>query len=238
MPSSRVPVTANGRRRQGDANMASQILDVAERLVQQRGFNGFSYADIAAELHVTKAALHYHFAGKAELGEALITRYGARFAAALDGLDGPDAVGIDAPAKLEGYAKLYLDVLRNERMCMCGMLAAEYQTLPARMQTAVIDFFNANETWLERVVDHGQRAGTLRTGESARDIARAIVGSFEGAMLVARPYHDITRFEAAIRPLLAGLVASPVLDHASGDGATTVTVKKRSRDRRVSKSVA
>jgi len=47
---------------------------VAERLVQVRGFNGFSYADIAAELHITKASLHYHFATKADLGEALIAR--------------------------------------------------------------------------------------------------------------------------------------------------------------------
>jgi TetR/AcrR family transcriptional regulator, transcriptional repressor for nem operon len=58
----------------------SRILDVAERLVQERGFNGFSYADVAGELEVTKASLHYHFAGKAELGEALIGRYAARFA--------------------------------------------------------------------------------------------------------------------------------------------------------------
>ncbi len=222
MPAGRAPVTANGRRRQGDADTASQILDVAERLVQQRGFNGFSYADIAAELHVTKAALHYHFAGKAELGEALITRYGANFGAALEALDG---AGLDAPAKLEGYARLYLDVLRNERMCMCGMLAAEYQTLPERMKMAVLEFFNANQIWLERVVDQGQREGTLRTRESARDVAGAIVGGFEGALLVARPYSDITRFQAAVRSLLAGLVASPTIDQASTDGAATV--KKR-----------
>ena len=41
-----------------------------ERLVQSRGFNGFSYADVSAELGITKAALHYHFAGKAEMGQA------------------------------------------------------------------------------------------------------------------------------------------------------------------------
>ena len=208
------------RRRPGGADMASQILDVAERLVQQRGFNGFSYADIAAELGVTKAALHYHFVGKAELGEALIGRYATRFAEVLVALD---AAHLTAPVKLDGYAKLYLDVLRNERMCMCGMLAAEYQTLPQRMQTAVINFFDANELWLERVVEQGQREGTLHAGQSARDIARAIVGGFEGAMLVARPYGDITRFEAAIRPLLAALVARRVLDPAPANGVASAT---------------
>ena len=57
----------------------TRILDVAERLVQTRGFNGFSYADIAVQLGITKASLHYHFATKAELGRTLIARYTGAF---------------------------------------------------------------------------------------------------------------------------------------------------------------
>jgi AcrR family transcriptional regulator len=41
------------RRKPGNADTAARILDSAERLVQSRGFNGFSYADVAAELGVT-----------------------------------------------------------------------------------------------------------------------------------------------------------------------------------------
>src|ERR1700745_3860045 len=92
---------------------AQRILDIAERLVQVRGFNNFSYADIADELGITKASLHYHFPGKAELGQALITRYADRFADALDEInrDLPDA-----HAKLEAYVRLYADVLHGKRM--------------------------------------------------------------------------------------------------------------------------
>ena len=54
---------------------ADQILDVAEHLVEVRGFNAFSYADVGTELGLTNAALHYHFSTKADLGEALISRY-------------------------------------------------------------------------------------------------------------------------------------------------------------------
>ena len=53
-----------------------RILDVAEGLLQARGYNGFSYADVAGELRITRAALHYHYRGKAELGEALTERIG------------------------------------------------------------------------------------------------------------------------------------------------------------------
>ena len=64
--------SAQGRK---ESRTSERILDIAERLVQTRGFNNFSYADIASELGITTASLHYHFPGKAELGQALITRY-------------------------------------------------------------------------------------------------------------------------------------------------------------------
>src|SRR3712207_2342845 len=104
-----------GRRPRVDSDTGAQALDVAERLVQVRGFNGFSYADVASVLKVSKSALHYHFAGKAELGQALVARYAARFMAALAGID----ANVDAaPAKLDGYAGLYRDALRDQRMCL------------------------------------------------------------------------------------------------------------------------
>ena len=117
-----------------DADTATRILDVAEELVQTRGFNGFSYADVAAELGITMASLHYHFAGKAELGQALIERYAARFVAALEAID---ASGGDAPAKLGAYAAHLRRRPARKRMCLCGMLAADYDTLPEPMREAV-----------------------------------------------------------------------------------------------------
>jgi TetR/AcrR family transcriptional regulator, transcriptional repressor for nem operon len=189
-------------RGQGDADTATRILDVAERLAQTRGFNGFSYADIAIELGITKAALHYHFASKADLGQALIGRYAARFGEALAAIDAGTTA---APAKLRGYAGLYADVLRNQRMCLCGMLAAEYPTLPASMQASVVSFFDQNETWLQDVLEQGRSDGSLHFTGSPRDTARMIISCLEGAMLVTRPYGDIPRFQDAAASLITGL---------------------------------
>ena len=183
---------------------ASRILDSAERLVQVRGFNGFSYADVAGELDMTTAALHYHFPGKGELGRALIERYTERFVAALSDIDQRIA---EAPAKLDAYAGLYADVLRGQRMCLCGMLAAEYQTLPDPMRAAVIAFIDVNEEWVEKVLADGRRAGTIAVAGTPADAARLIVGGLEGAMLVARPYGDLARFETAAAGLLASVGA-------------------------------
>lgn len=179
-----------------------RILDVAERLVQRRGFNGFSYADVAKELKITTASLHYHFAGKAALGEALIARYGERFFRALDGIDAKQP---DAPAKLHAYADLYAGVLHGKRLCLCGMLAAEYQTLPKAMREAVLSFFNTNEVWLAKVINEGRAQRTLTGGGSPLDAARMLIAGLEGAMLVARPYDDEARFKSAADALIDSL---------------------------------
>lgn len=188
-----------------EAGTAGAILDVAERLVQTRGFNAVSYGDVAAELGITRPALHYHYAGKAELGAALVERYSARFTRALAALD---ASGVPPVAKLEGYVNLYAQVLAQDRMCLCGMLAAEFETLPANMQGALLRFFDHNETWLSGVIATGRRDGTLVAEEPSDEVARMFIGALEGAMLVARTYRDPGRFLASARRLLAGVTVS------------------------------
>ena len=183
---------------------ATAILDVAEELAQTRGYNGFSYADIALKLGVTKASLHYHFPSKAELGRALIERYRHLFGAALEAIDQQIQ---DPRKKLRRYVDLYISVLSNERMCLCGMLAAEFATLPAPMQDGLKLFFDANERWLTTVLDEGRRAGMLSFKESANERARVLLGALEGAMLVARSYGDPRRFQSAAGYVLADLHA-------------------------------
>jgi TetR/AcrR family transcriptional regulator, transcriptional repressor for nem operon len=190
-------------RQRAETDTATEILDVAERLVQSRGFNAFSYADVASELGITKPALHYHFASKAELGEALITRYTTRFSAALDRIDRELA---DGRSKLEAYVDLYRQVLAEERMCLCGMLAADYPTLPAAMREGVVRFFDDNDTWLAGVLEQGRQDGTLHFTGPSREAAQMIIGALEGAMLVARPYGDVTRFQTTTTRLVADLI--------------------------------
>lgn len=185
---------------------AERILDVAERLIQTRGYNGFSYADISAKMGITKASLHHHYRTKAELGRQIVARYGASFRAALGTIG---ASGEPAPEQLASYVRLYGDVLRDQKMCLCGMLAAEHLTLPAPMNDELRRFFDLNEEWLARVVEEGRAAGTLEFDGPPREVARLLLGALEGAMLVARPYADPVRFDAAARRLLSTLVPPP-----------------------------
>jgi TetR/AcrR family transcriptional repressor of nem operon len=189
-------------RPQRAADTAERILDVAERLVQTRGFNGFSYADIAEALRVTKASLHYHFPSKADLGRRLIERYETTFLAALSAIEAGRA---EPRGQLKRYAQIYADVLRDDRMCLCGMLASDYATLPKAMKEEVRHFFDENEQWLAAVLERGRKAGSLGFKGPALEAARVLVGSLEGAMMLARSYGDASRFDTAAERLIASL---------------------------------
>ncbi len=186
----------------GAIDTSIRILDIAERLVQTRGFNAFSYANIAAALHVTKASLHYHFRTKAKLGERLIERYRIGFLAALDGID---ATTVDAGQKLRAYIGLYVDVLARDRMCLCGMLAADYETLPMPMRAELRHFFDAKEVWLTRVLEGGRDRGELDFAGSPVDASRVLVAAVQGAMMLARSLGDPSRLQSTAVHMLAGL---------------------------------
>ena len=186
------------------ADTSQRILDIAERLVQTRGFNGFSYADIARSLRVTKASLHYHFPAKAGLGKRLIERYEQNF---LNALAAIDRGGGGARSKLDAYVAIYTAVLRNDRMCLCGMLAAEFATLPKPMREEMRRFFDENDRWLTVTLEHGRTTGELEFSGPALQVARTLVGLLEGAMMIARSYGEVGRFQAVAERALADLAA-------------------------------
>jgi len=179
---------------------ADRVLDIAEALVQTRGFNAFSYADIAKAVGIRKASLHHHYPTKADLGHALVARYRSAF---LNALDDIEADNESTPKRLERYTDLYGSVLRNGRMCLCGMLAADVATLPKPMRDSIAHFFGENEKWLVRVLAGGKRRGEIAFDGTPASMASFFVSSLEGAMLVARGSGNAEPFDDVVRHLMA-----------------------------------
>jgi TetR/AcrR family transcriptional regulator, transcriptional repressor for nem operon len=182
-----------------------RVLDLAEELVQTRGFHGFSYGDIAGGLGITRAALHYHYRGKAELGAALIDRYHGRFSARLDEID---ATATSYAERLQHYVDIYRGVFGNGRMCLCGMLAAEFVTLDEPLREALLAFFDTNYGWLADTLQAGREAGEIAFVGESRETAELLVSTLEGAMLLNRPAGNLDRFEDIVTRLLAQFTAA------------------------------
>lgn len=176
---------------------AERILTCAERNARRGGYNSFSFREIAAEIGIKSASVHYHFPTKEALAEAMVDRYGDRFLAAL----GPADDG--APrAALDRYVAAYAEALKSEGlMCLCGLFGAEIAELPPPVAAGTRRFFAANLAWLDRVF---ARAG--QPADQARRSGAQMIAALEGAMILARAMQDPALFDQATGDLAAGLL--------------------------------
>jgi len=180
-----------------------RILDVAQRLVQTRGYNGFSFHDLAKELGIRTASIHYHFPTKADLGVALLQRYRARFRSELEGIS---AKGGDPLRRLTQFAGLFERTFKTgNQLCLCGMLSAEVATLPQEVAGEVEHFFEESEGWLADALAAGKKAHKMAFAGSANAQARMFLAVLEGAMVVARGMRRTAYFQGVARDYLAKL---------------------------------
>lgn len=163
---------------------AQRITKVAQNLVKEFGYNGFSFEHIAKKVGMRKASVHYHFASKADLGVAVVQSYTHEFENALQNIL---TTAKSAPQRLTAYADLFESTFANQHhLCLCGMLSAESNSLDTAVKQEVNHFFQLNMTWLTFAVQEGVDSGSLKKVNDAHAVAQTCLSMLEGSMLVGR----------------------------------------------------
>ena len=177
-----------------DRDTRRKLLDLAETLVRTRGYNGFSFRDLADQIGIKTASIHYHFPTKGDLGEALIENEREVFASNLAQLDAAEK---SPRRRLERFIRLFQSTTIgcHNRMCLGAMLAVEQETWPDAVAHGVRRLFADNESWLAKLLEEGRKKRQFRFKGSADLPARFLFSALEGALLLARAFHDIGRFE-------------------------------------------
>ena len=179
------------------SDTAEQILDLAETLIQTRGYSAFSYRDIADSLGIRKASIHYHFPSKTDLGIAVVDRYVARFGAALAAI--AEDQSQSSMAMLDFYVEPYVGYAETpDRVCLSAALAGEILALPPELRSRVDGFFRTHQTWLTEILKRGVARGEFKLAAPANKVGRFIFGALQGALLVKRTTGDLTQMRDAI----------------------------------------
>jgi TetR/AcrR family transcriptional repressor of nem operon len=164
---------------------ADLILDVAHKLVAERGFSAFSYADIAEAVEIRKASIHYHFPSKTDLVVALLRRHRQRMEDAHAGLDAGVASPVD---RLQKYLAYWEACIRSmtEPFCIAALLGAELPSLPEEVQAEVGKHFTSLRQWIARTLKAGVKREMIRLQGSADAEAEMLMAAVHGGMISAR----------------------------------------------------
>ena len=162
----------------------TRLLDAAQRLVQTRGHNGFSFRHLSEEVGIRTASIHYYFPTKTDLAVALVRRYRQ----AVDGAMADIAVRQASLAdRLDATIRLYTDTLNNEsRICLCAALAGEYVSLPRPIRIELQALIADSEKWIARLLTEGRARGEIAKDSDPVCLARLWYAALQGALLVSR----------------------------------------------------
>lgn len=160
------------------------IMDAAERRMQQGGFGGFSFREIAADVGIKSSSVHYHFPTKEDLAAAVIRRWAEYTSELIDKELEKD------PDPIRVWAKAFRGTAFSEaRMCPCTVLAAAAQDLPEPVAKEVKGFFE---------MCHGKLvAEGLSPGKAAE-----VLSTITGALVLANALGDTAEYDRATRDLL------------------------------------
>jgi len=172
------------------------ILDLGESLLQDKGFNGFSYAHIASELGIKNAAVHYHFPTKEELGCAIVQRYRDRFQLWINNARVKD---LPPSEKLDWFFDIYASMRADHgKVCIAGVLESEFNSLPDALRQQTESLTSELLSWLAGTLEEGREAGAFQFNGQPADKAALILSSLQGALQMARAL-GAEKFKAVIQ---------------------------------------
>jgi AcrR family transcriptional regulator len=187
-----------------NTNTKRAILDLAESFLQDKGFNGFSYAHISAELGVKNAAIHYHFPSKEALAGAVIQRYRDRFQL---WINNARMKNLSPQEKLGWFFSIYTNTRAdNGKVCLAGSLETEFNSLPASLREQTEALTRELLAWLQAILNEGREAGVFHFSGDPASKAALILSSLQGALQMARAV-GTDKFHAVIQQHKQDLLA-------------------------------
>jgi TetR/AcrR family transcriptional repressor of nem operon len=197
------------------APTAEAILRCAHSSIIAGGYNGFSYADIAAVVGIRKASIHHHFPTKVDLVRTLVKQYREEAEAGIAAIERQVPDPLDQLLQYTGYWESCIGQ-PDTSYCLCALLATQIPVLPDEVVFELRAYFRALSAWLTSVLERGARQGSITLTAGAHAEAEALMATVHGAMLSARAYGDPQAFAAITRPAVDRLRAQPPSEGSPG----------------------
>ena len=167
----------------GNKPTREQIIEAADKLFYQQGFERTSFAHIAGAVNISRGNFYYHFKSKDEILDAVINLRLANTEAMLDDWD----VKGDTPAD---HIRSFINILIMNRAkikrygCPVGALCTELAKLDHPLQGEANKLFTLFRIWLRR------QFAQLGHKADADKLAMHLLARSQGIATLASAFHD------------------------------------------------
>lgn len=168
-----------------------RLESLALETAQRSGMRGLSFRNLADEIGIKSSSVHYYFPEKSDLARVLIERYSENFFSELEKISSSDWT---LRRKIKSFIGIFEEVAKNDKLCLCGMMAAEVEQLDAQNRELLCQFFRNTEKWLLKLLeDHKE---DVISEQSPRLLTKSLLSGLEGALLLDRVMGEVQRVKA------------------------------------------
>ena len=160
-----------------------KIIELGENLIRSKGYNAFSYQDISTELGIKNAAVHYYFPTKENLGTSIVKTNIQRFEEMVENMH---SHGFNERQQLDTFVKIYLKSHREQKLCIIGSLASDFNTLNETTRTELKRMTEIILKWLTDILVTGKEKKLFVFDEEPQSKAFIILSGMVASLQVSR----------------------------------------------------
>lgn len=155
------------------------IIRIANELIRTKGYNAFSYADIAERLKIKTASIHYHFPSKSNLGVAVIKETITDFENFVHSISSLDILN-----QYIYFIKMHDTTQKSHWVCLMGALSASVDTLSDEMKLELRKMASTIIDYLTDLLTKGKEKGVFSFSDEPETKAYLIQSSVVASLLL------------------------------------------------------
>lgn len=158
-----------------------QIIQIADSFIRDKGFNAFSFYDISNKVGIKTASIHYHFPSKADLGVAVIDSHIQRLSQVIKEYQ------LMSPSdKLDKFFSIYNKIINENRICLVGSLATDFNTLDEKVRLKLKEFSEMFLIWVSEFLEEGKKKNIFDFEGESRTKALMIISNMLAIVQLSR----------------------------------------------------